>query len=127
MQGDVHSVLTRRLQASSARNKDIKMSYSLLEECEQAMVMNASSQKYFGYEVMASKLPSIFKQVRVNGNLLSGVTIDGEAGVELSPIFPFELNASLLHGALCTKCILSEFVSLMKLDFKLIDDTDDYV
>ncbi|CEG84365.1 hypothetical protein RMATCC62417_18179 [Rhizopus microsporus] len=127
MQGDVHGVLTRHLQASSASNKDIKMSYNLLEECEKTMVMNTSSQKYFGYEVMASRLPLTFKQVCVEGNLLSGITIGAEAGVQVSPMFPFELNASLLHGAICTKCILSEFMSSMKLDFKLIDDTDDYM
>ncbi|PHZ17243.1 uncharacterized protein RHIMIDRAFT_288181 [Rhizopus microsporus ATCC 52813] len=103
------------------------VSDDLLEEYEQAMAMNTSSEKYFNYRVMASKLPSTFKQVCVDDNLLSGVTIGGEAGVQVAPMFPFHLSASLLRGAICTKCILSEFVSSMKLDFTLIDDTDGYM
>ncbi|RCH84382.1 hypothetical protein CU097_007136 [Rhizopus azygosporus] len=129
MQGEVRSVLVRHLQAPSVsgNHQYIKISCGLLEEYEQVMAMSASSEKYFNYGIMASKLPSTFKQVYVDGNLLSGITIGGKAGVQVSPMFPFHLNASLLHGAICTKCILSEFVSSMELDFKLIDDTDDYM
>lgn len=127
MQGEVYGVLARHLNTPSASDKYVKMSQDLLEEYNQAMVMNASSEKYFGYEVMARKLPSTFKQVCVDGNLLSGITVGGEAGVEVWPMFPFELNASLLHAAIGAKCILSEFVSSKKLDFKLIDDTDEYM
>ncbi|CAO3670390.1 unnamed protein product [Rhizopus microsporus] len=129
MQGEIHGVLAKHLKTSSASDslKYVKMSHNLLEEYNKAMTANASSEKYFGYQVLASKLPSTFKQVCVDGNLLSGITVGGEAGVEVSPMFPFELNASLLHAAIGAKCILSEFVSLKKLEFKLINDTDEYM
>ncbi|ORE11948.1 hypothetical protein BCV72DRAFT_196988 [Rhizopus microsporus var. microsporus] len=129
MQGEIHGVLAKHLKTSSASDslKYVKMSHNLLEEYNKAMTANASSEKYFGYQVLASKLPLTFKQVCVDGNLLSGITVGGEAGVEVSPMFPFELNASLLHAAIGAKCILSEFVSLKKLEFKLINDTDEYM
>jgi hypothetical protein len=103
------------------------MLHNLLEEYEQVMAMNASSEKYFNYRVMASKLPSSFTQVCVDGNLLSQITIGGEAGVQVSPMFPFHVNASLLHGAICTKCILSGFVSSINVKSSFIVDTDDYM
>ncbi|CEG84391.1 hypothetical protein RMATCC62417_18200 [Rhizopus microsporus] len=129
MQDEVRGALVRHLEAPSVSgdHQHVKMSCDLLEEYEQAMAMNTSSEKYFNYGVMASKLPSTFKQVCVDGNLLSGITIGEEAGVQASAVFPFHVNASLLHGAICTKCILSEFVSSIELDFTLIDDTDDYM
>ncbi|ORE00894.1 hypothetical protein BCV72DRAFT_246342 [Rhizopus microsporus var. microsporus] len=100
------------------------MSHDLLEEYKQIMVMDASSKKHFGHNVMASKLLSTFKQMCFDGNLLIGIAVGGETGVQVSSMFPFHLNASLLHGTICSKCTFDEFVS-MKLDFKIVNDMDD--
>lgn len=75
---------------------NVKMSHELLEEYNQAMVMNAFLEKYFAYGIMTSKWPSAFKQVCIDGNLLAEITVYGEAAVQVSPMFPLHLYISFL-------------------------------
>lgn len=102
MQGEVYDIIDKHLKtpAASYNLNYVKMSHGLLEEYNQAMVADVSSTKYFNYQVLVSKLPSIFKQVYVDSNLLSGIIVGGEAGIEVSSMSSLELNVNLFRSAI---------------------------
>ncbi|KAG0949484.1 hypothetical protein G6F32_005474 [Rhizopus arrhizus] len=129
MQAETRVILAKQLakEDKASSHKYLQMSSNLLDEYHKAINMFGTSELHFNYSVAARGFPTTFKEVCVDGNVIRGITIGGEAGVEVHPMFPFTFDASLLHAAITTKCIIDEAITVKKLAYKTIDDTFDFM
>ncbi|CEP11462.1 hypothetical protein [Parasitella parasitica] len=98
----------------------IQVSEGLLREYEKAERWYKTSEKYLSYSTIATQFPQTFKSVCLKGDLSKGITLGGEAGVSVEPMFPFTPYSPLHHSAIVSKCMLSEYVSIKKLDYSPI-------
>ena len=114
-------------QNSSSSRVCIQVSEGLLREYEKAERWYRTSEKYLSFSTMATQFPQTFKRVCIEGDLSAGVTLGGEAGVTVEPMFPFTPYSPLHHAAIVSKCMLSEYVSIKKLDYSPISQPDEYM
>lgn len=114
-------------QSSSSSRVCIQVSEGLLREYEKAERWYRTSEKYLSFSTMAIQFPQTFKRVCIEGDLSTGITLGGEAGVTVEPMFPFTPYSPLHHAAIVSKCMLSEYVSIKKLDYSPISQPDEYM
>ncbi|CAO0790807.1 unnamed protein product [Mucor circinelloides] len=112
--------------ASSSR-VCIQVSEGLLREYEKAERWYRTSEKYLSYGTMATQFPQTFKHVCIEGDLSAGITLGGEAGVSVEPMFPFTPYSPLHHAAIVSKCMLSEYVRTKKFDYSPISQPEEYM
>ena len=105
----------------------IEMTEGLLREHEKAGRYYLDSEEYMTYGKLASYFPQTFKNVCIDGNISTGITLGGEADGSVGPMFPFTPYSPLHHAAIVSKCILNEYVTKKKLDYSPISYTDDLV
>ncbi|KAK4511060.1 MFS domain-containing protein [Mucor velutinosus] len=114
-------------QDSSSSRVCIQVSESLLREYEKAERWYRTSEKYLSYGTMATQFPQTFKHVCMEGDLSAGITLGGEAGVSVEPMFPFTPYSPLHHAAIVSKCMLSEYVRTKKFDYTPISQPEEYM
>lgn len=114
-------------QSSSSSHVCIQVSEGLLREYEKAERWYRTSEKYLSYCTMAKQFPETFKHVCIEGDLTAGITLGGEAGVKVEPMFPFTPYSPLHHAAIVSKCMLNEYVSMKKLDYTPISQPEEYI
>ncbi|CAO3648857.1 unnamed protein product [Mucor fragilis] len=112
---------------SSSSRLCIQVSEGLLREYEKAERWYRTSEKYLSYGTMAMQFPQTFKHVCIEGDLSAGITLGGEAGVSVEPMFPFTPYSPLHHAAIVSKCMLSEYVHAKKLDYTPILQPEEYM
>ncbi|KAL9541370.1 hypothetical protein MBANPS3_009165 [Mucor bainieri] len=112
---------------SSSSRVCIQVSEGLLREYEKAERWYRTSEKYLSYGTMATQFPQTFKHVCIEGDLSAGITLGGEAGVSVEPMFPFTPYSPLHHAAIVSKCMLSEYVRTKKFDYTPISQPEEYM
>ncbi|KAI8639999.1 hypothetical protein BD408DRAFT_445523 [Parasitella parasitica] len=112
---------------SSSSRACIQVSEGLLREYEKAERWYRTSEKYLSYGTIATQFPQTFKRVCIEGDLSTGITLGGEAGVSVEPMFPFTPYSPLHHAAIVSKCMLSEYVCIKKLDYSPISQPEEYM
>ncbi|GAN02410.1 hypothetical protein MAM1_0021d01853 [Mucor ambiguus] len=112
---------------SSSSRVCIQVSEGLLREYEKAERWYRTSEKYLSYGTMATRFPLTFKQVCIEGDLSAGITLGGEAGVSVEPMFPFTPYSPLHHAAIVSKCMISEYVRNKKFDYTPISQPKEYM
>jgi hypothetical protein len=105
----------------------IEVSEGLLREYEKAEKWYHTSEKYLTFSTMATQFPITFQNVCVEGNLQAGITLGGEAGISVEPMFPFTPYSPLHHAAIVSKCMLSEYVTKKKLKYLPISQPEEYM
>ncbi|KAI8974075.1 hypothetical protein BDB01DRAFT_881676 [Pilobolus umbonatus] len=75
----------------------------------------------------AKEFPKSFESIVIQGDLSSGVNLNGEAGVETAPMYPFSPVSSVRHAAIAIKVILGKFIEARDLEFKLLKGPEDYL
>ena len=105
----------------------LESSTSIFREFERADRWYRVSEQHFNYASMTTDFPQTFQQVCVEGNLLAGISIGGEAGISLEPMFPFTPYSPLHHAAIVSKCMLKEFVQQKKLEHQPILKPEEFV
>lgn len=105
----------------------VELSENLLNEYEKAERAYKESDRFMSYSTLVTEYPETFRNVCMEGNLLAGITLGGEAGVSVSPMFPFAPYSPLHHAAIVAKCILAEFVFKNKLNYTPISKCDDFM
>ncbi|KAI8974076.1 hypothetical protein BDB01DRAFT_900001 [Pilobolus umbonatus] len=138
----IHFYLFRRLEkttkpdlAAYFNNEDsitgakelIARSDELLKEFEKGQYFFSCSERFFNIGVLAKEFPKSFQSIVIQGDLSSGVNLNGEAGVKTAPMYPFSPVSSLRHAAIAIKVTLGEFIEARNLEFKLLKGPEDYL
>lgn len=105
----------------------VELSENLLHEYEKAERAYKESERHLNYGTLVSQYPETFKSVCMEGNLLAGITLGGEAGVSVSPMFPFVPYSPLHHAAIVSKCILAEYVAKNNLKYTPISKPEEFM
>ncbi|CEP12804.1 hypothetical protein [Parasitella parasitica] len=132
MENATRPLLTKYLSGASedgniTDRKCIEMTDGLLREHEKAERCYKESEKHMTFGKVASQFPATFKDVCVEGNILAGITLGGEAGVSVAPMFPFTPYSPLHHAAIVSKCILSEYVAKNNLSYCPITKPEEFM
>lgn len=105
----------------------VELSENLLHEYEKAERAYKESERYMGFSTLVTQYPTTFRNVCTEGNLLAGITLGGEAGVSVTPMFPFSPYSPLHHAAIVAKCILAEYVTKNNLKYTPISKFDEFM
>lgn len=130
MEASTRPVLQQQINNTSERMTDracVELSENLLHEFEKAERAYKDSERHMSFSTLVSHYPETFKNVCMEGNLLAGITLGGEAGVSVGPMFPFVPYAPLHHAAIVSKCILSEYVSKNNLKYMPISKPEEFM
>ncbi|KAI8387400.1 hypothetical protein BD560DRAFT_443276 [Blakeslea trispora] len=98
----------------------LESSASIFREFERGERWYRMSEQHFTYASMIADFPQTFQHVCLDGDVLAGISVGGEAGVSLEPMFPFAPYSPLHHAAIVSKCMLREFIQQKKLDYQPI-------
>ncbi|CAO0797546.1 unnamed protein product [Mucor circinelloides] len=133
MESATRPLLTKHLSGSGSQDSNytdrtcIEMTEGLLREHEKAEKCYKESEKYMTFGKVASQFPGTFKDVCIDGNILAGITLGGEAGVSVGPMFPFTPYSPLHHAAIVSKCILNEYVTKNNLSYSPITKPEEFM
>ncbi|KAL9551611.1 hypothetical protein MBANPS3_004165 [Mucor bainieri] len=133
MESATRPLLTKHLSSSGSQDSSytdrtcIEMTEGLLREHEKAEKCYKESEAYMTFGKMASQFPGTFKDVCIDGNILAGITLGGEAGVSVGPMFPFTPYSPLHHAAIVSKCILNEYVTKNNLNYSPISKPEEFM
>lgn len=133
MESATRPLLTKHLSGSGSQDSNytdrtcIEMTEGLLREHEKAEKCYKESEKYMTFGKVASQFPGTFKDVCIDGNILAGITLGGEAGVSVGPMFPFTPYSPLHHAAIVSKCILNEYVTKNNLSYTPITKPEEFM
>lgn len=117
----------RYLASHPAAQKKLSMcsiSDGILQEFTSAEKWFQDSEKYFSYPAFIEEYPETYQNVCLRGDVSAGITVGGEAGVEIGPMFPFMSSVPIHLAAIVTKCILAEYIKKNNIPFKPIDESD---
>ena len=130
MEASTRPVLQQQINNANEKMTDracVELSENLLHEYEKAERAYKDSEKHLTYATLVTKYPETFKNVCMEGNLLTGITLGGEAGVSVGPMFPFTPYSPLHHAAIVSKCILSEYVTKNALNYTPISQPEEFM
>jgi hypothetical protein len=133
MESSTRSILLQQMKSSGDEEKKmtdrtcVELSENLLHEYEKAEKAFKDSERHMNYSTLVTQYPETFKNVCMEGNLLAGITLGGEAGVSVSPMFPFAPYSPLHHAAIATKCILAEYVAKNNLKYTPISKLEEFM
>lgn len=133
MESATRPLLTKHLSSGGSQDSSytdrtcIEMTEGLLREHEKAEKCYKESEKYMTFGKVASQFPGTFKDVCIDGNILAGITLGGEAGVSVGPMFPFTPYSPLHHAAIVSKCILNEYVTKNNLNYSPISKPEEFM
>lgn len=105
----------------------VELSENLLHEYEKAERAYKDSERHMSYSTLVTKFPETFRNVCTQGNLLAGITLGGEAGVTVNPMYPFAPYSPLHHAAIVAKCILAEYVAKNHLKYTPISNPEEFM
>ncbi|KAI8084326.1 uncharacterized protein B0P05DRAFT_535107 [Gilbertella persicaria] len=129
MTSSTHKLISNHLSQTQGQvpRLCLDVSENLLQEYVKAERWYRISERNFTYQTMITEFPQAFQDVCVQGNVSAGISIGGEAGVSIEPMFPFTPYSSLHHAAIVSKCMLNEFVKQKKLDYQPIFKPEEFM
>jgi hypothetical protein len=106
-------------------NKSFQEMQALMSCYDRAQRLMRDSEKVLNYAAFQAEYPLTFKRVCIDGDLSTGINVGGEAGVTVTPLYPFApYTTQLNHAAIAAKCLLSEFVEKNGIKYEVIKDVE---
>ncbi|ORZ00335.1 hypothetical protein BCR43DRAFT_137345 [Syncephalastrum racemosum] len=97
--------------------QDYEMAYSALREADRIL----------SYDGIRQTFPKTFEAICVQGDLRSGITLGGEAGVSTEPMFPLSPFSRLHHAAIMVKACVHEYLKANNVSYSFITDYAEFM
>ncbi|KAI8879101.1 hypothetical protein K501DRAFT_194335, partial [Backusella circina FSU 941] len=131
MESVLRPTITERLAHTDSTkndNKHFQEVQTLMSCYDRAQRLMRDSEKVLNCASLQSLYPETFRKVCIEGDLSSGITLGGEAGVTVSPLYPFTpYTTQLNHAAIAAKCLLAEYVDKNNIKYEVITDVKDFM